>query len=219
MALTFPLTLDQFWATLPIAGMPVLKLPQMTAFNRTAGGDLLPYQTGVRLWTGSVALTRLYYEKAERIAALMSLLAQGGSSFLVCPIPRIGPQSDPAGSILGVSTPTIQALNVNNRELSVQGLPAGYVLSAGDYLSFPYQTPARQAFHQVVVGGVANGAGLAANIEVTPQIRPGVIVGASVTLKRPVMKAVLDPGIFDQGNMARVFTTGQSFAFQQTLRA
>lgn len=218
MALTFPLTLAQFFDDLCISEAS-FDLDEAMQVNRTSGGEILTGATGTRLWYGEVMLHAHRKVDAEEISAKISVLRQAGRPFLVTPYGKAFPRLDPTGSILGVSAVTIQSVNANNRDITLQGLPVGYVLSAGDFLSFLYgSSPVRYALHQIAVGGTANGSGVA-TVEVSNFIRSGATAGIAVTLKNPVCKAVVRPGSFQPGSTRwRRWNTGMSFSFQQTLR-
>lgn len=134
---------------------------------------------------------------------------------------RPNPLLDPTGSILGVATVTILALGGDARELSLAGLPAGYTLSRGDYLSFSYTSLAvtRQALHRVVDATVvANGSGQAALFEVEPFIRPGTVAGAAVILKKAFCKAVKVAGSTTPNTGRSSLSEGLGFDWVQSLR-
>lgn len=71
-------------------------------------------------------------------------------------------------------------------------LPAGFVMSVGDYLAFDYNSGISRALHRVVAGGTADTNGVLA-IEVRPQIRAGWS-GSSVQLATPSGKFLVLPG-------------------------
>ena len=128
-----------------------------------------------------------------------------------------GPIADRDHSLLGAAVPKIATLDSNNREMTVKGLPAGYVISQGDLLGFTYGTsPIRYAFHRVVTGGIANGLGITPDIEVIPFIRPGAQVNAVLTLGDPVLKAKLTNA--EYGNSRSIISEGGSMSWTQTLR-
>lgn len=216
MALTFPLQLDQFLEGLRVR-LSELEPTDNTIVSRTRGGEQLTAEVGNVLWRGSAELTDYYHADADAIRAKLAILRRAGASFFVRPTHRIGPIKDPKGLILGGAAPNLQSVSANNREIRIAGLPAGYVISPGDYLSFAYGTsPVRYAFHHVVTGGTANASGLTPLIELTPHIRPGSIVGAQISLVRPQFKAVLaaKPGY---GALRPLLTGGMGFEFIQTL--
>lgn len=192
-------------------------LPSSLVITRSAGGDVMRSDRGARLWRVNCAMPPLRNADAAEVRAMMHYLRGAGTTCVVRPKPNPYPAYDPDGTILGASAVTIYDLIAGNRELRLQGLPAGYVLTPGDYLSFNYGTdPIRYAFHQIVVGGTTAGTGITPNIEVVPPIRPGAAVGEAVRLGRPLMKTVVVDG--DIGTSGPRITDGMSLTLQQTLR-
>jgi hypothetical protein len=219
MALTYPLSIATF-ADILLVRRSTFHLPEQVQMDRTAGGEQLTADMGERLWQGEIELGTLLRTETGRIEVLVDLLRPAGRSFMLYDHRRAYPLLDPTGSILGASTPTILALGGDPRELSLAGLPAGYTLSAGDYLAFSYgTTPVRFALHRVVPQTVvANGSGQTAVFEVTPAIRPGAAAGAAVTLKKPACKAVLIAGSTVAATGRQALTEGLGFEWVQSLR-
>lgn len=217
MALTYPLSRTNFMDILPI-GEQSHNLPDSMELNRTGAGEQLAADLGDRLWQGKFTLGRLMRTEAGRPEVLIDLLRQAGRSFLVYDTRRSAPLLDPIGTILGASTPTIHTLSGDPRELRITGLPASYVLSPGDYLSFTYgSSPLRYALHRVVATTTAV-AGLTPLFEVTPPIRSGAVTGAAVTLLKAHCKAVILAGSAEPGVGRRTITEGISFGYVQSLR-
>ncbi|MDE2250394.1 MAG: hypothetical protein KGL25_03195 [Gammaproteobacteria bacterium] len=255
MALTFPLSLTDFWGKLPIASF-TFELGESVNTSKTAAGEVIVADLGSRLWSGSAILTPQYNEDAAATAALISVLRQGGRYFFAVPAHHPAPTSDPDGSVLtafiaqqptlslnfgansygidpsGTGSPAIASLSSDGRSLSITGLPAGYVLSPGDFLSFTYlSSPTRYALHQIVGGATADSTGTTALMEVTPSIRTGAAVGSPVTLVNPYMKAIVTPGRGKMGVSSGIITGSyesragisrgsmfSTFDFMQTLR-
>ncbi|WP_417627078.1 hypothetical protein [Pararhodobacter aggregans] len=216
MALTFPLSLEAFFARLPVTEC-TFHLPANVSVSRTRGGGIRTATRGVRLWTGQIVIPPRRFAQAAGIEALISVLTEAGRSFLAHPLPLWAPISDPSGALLAGSSPVIYALQEGGRELRIAGLPVGFALTSGDMLGWTYgSNPTRYALHQVVTPAIAAGTGITPLVEVTPPIRPGATTGTSVTLVKPPVKAVLIPG---QGskNRRRVFTEGLTLDFIQTL--
>lgn len=216
MALTYPLSLAQFFETLPFAEGSQLFLPPNLAYNQTAGGDRSSYSLGRRLWVGKAVLPPLYHARAEALEAMISALSEPGAEFLARHPFRIGTFADPMGAILGAASPTLQAVAANNKDVTIQNLPAGYQLSAGDLLSFLIGT--RRIFSRVVVGGQASAAGVL-TVEVTPTVLPGWSAGVAVSLRKPTFRATLDPINLQYANLNTLIAAGLSFTFTQTMRA
>lgn len=215
MALVFPLALATFIDTLLVEDVSC-DLPELIEQSRTAGGEQLTADLGERLWTGRVGLGRMVRTEVGRPETLIQVVKQG-RTFNVYDRRRPNPLLDPTGAILGAASVTILALGGDPRELSLAGLPAGYTLSSGDYLSFAYGT--RQALHRVVdTTVVANGSGQTALFEVIPAIRPGAAVAAPVALKKAFCRAVMVAGSASPSTGRSTLYEGLGFDWVQTLR-
>jgi len=219
MALSYPLTLATFADTLLCARV-TCDLPEMVEQSRTAGGEQLMADMGERLWTGRIDLGKMVRTEIGRREVLIQVVKQG-KTFQCYDRRRLYPLLDPTGSILGASAVTILALGGDPREMSLAGLPVGYTLSAGDYLSFAYTSLSvtRQALHKVVdTTVVANGSGQTSLFEVVPPIRPGAAAAAAVTLKKPFCKAVMVAGSASPSDGSSTVYEGLGFDWVQTLR-
>lgn len=219
MALSFPLTTANFMDLLQVSQMR-MDTPEQVEINQTGGGEILRADLAPMLWQGEVRLAVQTRKEAADPDVLLDLLRPAGRSFYAYDTRRPAPLLDPKGLILGANTPTIYSLVAGGRELRLQGLPAAYVLSRGDYLAFDYGTaPIRRALHRVVDKTVvAAGTGITPVFEVTPALRAGASAGAWVQLVKASCKAVLMPGSVDKGTSLRVITRDMMFQFQQTLR-
>ena len=216
MALTFPLALNQFFNGLPISqGSP--ELLDAYQISETAGGEMLSAAIGNRLWQLEVAIATRSYAEGEQIKAKLDVLRYPGRSLLVHSFPLIAPQADPKGVQLGSAIPRIQSVASNNREITISGLPIGYVLTPGDFLSFTYgSNPTRYAMHQIAVGGTANSGGVV-TVEISYFVASGWSANAAITLIKPVFKAVLKPGAA-MGTSGATRTDGIKFTLIQTFR-
>lgn len=220
MPLTYPLPIATFADSLLVAEASC-ELPEQLAQSRTAGGEQLTADLAERLWTGRIAIAPQQKHEVGQQEVLVSLLGQAGRTFLMYDRRRPNPLLDPTGSILGAASVTILALGADPRELSLTGLPAGYTLSRGDYLSFAYTSLAvsRQALHRVVDATVvANGSGQTALFEVEPFIRPGAVAGAAVTLRKAFCRAVKVAGSGTPNTGKSSLSQGLGFDWVQTLR-
>lgn len=219
MALSFPLSLASFADLLPVQAYSC-DLPERVQQSTTAGGEQLTADMAERLWTGRVNLGPMTRLEVGRPEVLIQVLKQG-HAFHMLDGRRKYPLLDPTGSVLGAASVTILALGGDPRELSLTGLPVGYTLSAGDYLSFAYTdlSITRQALHRVVAATVvANGSGQTALFEVLPAIRSGAVAGAAVTLKKPYCKAVMVMGTATPSTGRSTLYEGVGFDWVQSLR-
>lgn len=215
--LNFPLQLADFWATLRVASFEALRLGGGLQGQATGGGEVITARTGQRLWEGDVTLAAGADHAA--VEALLKVLQDPGRSFMIEAHDRPFPLRDPNGALLGATTPIIASLPVGGRSMTISGLPAGYVLTPGDYISFTRGSPARHELVEVVTGAVANGSGVTPEFEVTPGIRPGTTTSTAVRLARPQFRAMIVPGSVKLSTIgpARGPRPGPSFSFRQTL--
>lgn len=218
MALSFPLTLAEFFDTLPIKSVS-FDLGESIEMSQTEAGEILTAEMGPRLWRATVNIRVGQYAEIEQVKAKINLLRYPGRSLLVHKIPLKAPQYDPTGTVLGSSAVLLHTVQSNNREIRLNGLPVGYEITVGDCLSFTYgSNPVRYAMHQVATNAVADGSGLTNLFEVTPFIEPGFVLNSAVTLIKPKFKAILVPGSFNPGESGSKFTDGVSFEVIQTMR-
>ncbi len=216
MPISWPLPTSEFIDLLPIKSLT--SRPGRAASSSEAGdGSVLYHQRGARLWQGQITLDLDFHDVWASVDATLSLLEEPGASFLFKDPRMTGPIADPQKTILGSAVAVIAALSNNAHELSLSGLPAGYILQRGDLLGFTYGAdPTRHAYHRVFAGGVANLAGELADLAVVPKIRKGAQIGAPVTLGDPVLKATLKQS--DYGSSRATVSEGGSFEWVQTLR-
>lgn len=216
MALTFPADLATFFAAIcPIS--TTFQLGEAALVNQTGGGEVIRSDYGTRLWSGTVTLAPEKPVAIESIMALIRVLQDSRASFLVYPRHKKNPTG---GGALSEPIGAINSLPTNNRLITLKGLPASYVITRGDFLSFTYSSsPTRYAFHQAVESITANGSGVTGQFEVVPPIRPGAAVDDAVQFNRPRLKAVMVPGSLSISELPkRGFADGATFAWRQTLR-
>ena len=215
-ALTFPLTLAQFFDLLPVEAL-TFEPSEAIEIDETVGGEVLKADLGAALWTGRLDLTAMTWDEALDLEPLINLLRRPGASFMVADPRRPGPRLDPGGVFLGSSAVKVAAIGASMREIAFKGLPSGYQLSRGDRFSFSYgSNPARHALHELVAPTFAPGAATGL-VEVSPPLRQGVAVDADVQLIWPRCKAVLRGGA-KAGTSREVITQDASISWVQTLR-
>lgn len=216
--MSFPLSIADFMGRLPIAKAS-FEIPESLEISETDGGDLLTADIGTRLWQGEVTLGKITRAEDADAITLIDVL-RAGRTFLAYDVRRPWPRADMNGLFLGTAAVVINALESNNRQLSLSGLPAWYELRRGDYLGFDYgANPTRRALHKVVdISVAADVSGVTPSFEVVPNIRAGAIAGSAVRLMRPYCTAIIVPGSVNTGTGAATLTEGASFAWRQTLR-
>lgn len=218
MAISFPLSIEQFADRLAITEVK-WRLQEQQEYSGLGSGEVLAADLGPSLWMGDVRLAVGYHDDVADIQAMVETLDGSINSFFLYDPRKTFPRDDPDGSKLGASVPRIYVIGANNKSLALKGLPNGYVLSRGDFLSFDYGTnPVRRAFHRIVETVTAGSNGNTIEFEVRPHLRPGVVMDLAVTLVKPAAKVIMVPNTFDPGAGRAVVTDGMSFQVVQTLR-
>jgi hypothetical protein len=217
MSFIFPLQLNEFTEGLRVNSQD-FDLSESLRATEDGGGRMLVSEDGPRFWQGSVTIATDTHADQDRAQALAQVMRSAGASFMIGNLKRKFPKADPAGSILGAASVTLSSPVAGADTVSLAGLPSGYVLTAGDYLSFQYgAADEKTALHQVTVGGAAAPDGTLI-VGVVSRVRPGVFDGAAVTLIGAACKAIIVPGSFKAGRIGLAATSGFSFSFRQTLR-
>lgn len=209
MALSYPLIASVFADKIGMLNVR-WQLKRQDEISGLGNGQILAAELGPPLWMCEIELEPAYHEDADEIQALIEALDGSMNTFYMHSQWHKYPKLDPWGTILGSSTPTIHTVGANMKSMRIQGLPNGYQLSVGDFLSFDYS--GRRAFHRVVEAATAATGGITGTFEIRPHFRTGVAVGQSVTLKKAAMKAIIVPDSFDPGDIQAMMTTGMSFA-------
>lgn len=218
MAITFPMSTAAFMSLLPIRSI-TFDLPEAVEISETGGGEILPALLGVRLWQGEIELGPMEPDEAASALSLIDVARGGGASFMMHDVSRPGPRNDLKGTILGAAAPTLAAVAANNREVQLAALPVGYVIRQYDYLAFSYgSNPTRFGLHRAAATVTAVAGGSTGWLEVVPNIRPGALVGAAVTLLKASCKAIIVPGSVQPGRRTSRMTEGVAFKWRQTLR-
>ncbi len=150
------------------------------------------------LWRARIQCAALTHREDRQAMALIGDIEDQIGTFYVWKPNAPYPYADPTGAVLGASAVKINSVNADNRRLSLKWLPAGYVLTRGDFVAFDYGSAPSRALHQVVDATVtANGSGVTPQFFVTPQIRPGAAANNVVSLALPAAEMRIVPGGYD----------------------
>jgi hypothetical protein len=183
--------------------------------SRTAAGRTIVKDLGGPLWRAEMTTRPYRHSEAARIEAMFQSLDGAIGTFEAWDLRKCFTVHDPSGS-LNTGAVAIAALGVDGRSLSLDGLPAGYVMTPGDYLSFDYGAGPSRALHRIMEDAAADAAGLTPVFEVRPHIRPGASVNAAVRLEKPAAIMALEPDSFE-ASMSSVATTVIRFSALQVL--
>jgi len=167
------------------------------------------------LWWGSFEGRQLTHAQAAEVEALVEAMEGSIETFFAWNPARWYPIADHQGATLGAATVRIHTVGGDNRSLRLRGLPAGYVLTRGDLLSFDYGAGSSRACHRVVeASAIADGAGVTPLFDVRPHIRVGAEVDAVVSLIRPGPEMRIIPGTYEPAFVDRRFASIRFEAIQ-----
>ena len=217
MPITFPRSHGQFLDLLPVLEATRPRLTEQVTQSRARAGQIERTDIGDRLWYGRITVQPDEQGQTDQLYSQVHLLTEAAGSFLWYRKARLGPQGDPTGSILGAATPTLGAVSGDLRDLTINGLPANYILRAGDMLSFQYGSgPVRYALHEVVVQRQATVGGQITLLSVAPLVAPGWGAGSAITLVRPTCKAIIVPESLDPSKDFNRMATSFTFDWLET---
>jgi hypothetical protein len=177
MTLSFPIDILADFPGLTTRFEPV----PMEEVEPMRGGRQISKDIGPTLWELDVESKRLLPSELKfwkaRLLSLQGETFRGYDKTARYPIayPR---GSWPAGGAFDGEA--VLANVTDNKVVTLSGLPAGYVGSVGDTISFPYGADS-QALHMVMEAFVADGGGNSGGFEVRPHVRPGYGLGSPAT--------------------------------------
>lgn len=217
MALALPLS-RQNLADLMLVETVTWSLGTDQELSGIGGGEILAADLGPRRWTAQCSTIAADIDTIETLRARFNALDGAIQSFYLFDPRRPNPSTDPTGALLAASTVTIQSIETNRKELTLAGLPAGFVLPASTLLSVTAGAPSRTALLQLVSAVTANGGGVAGPVELRPHLRPWIAATQGVTLLKPVAKVKLVPDSLSVDQVTSV-THRLRFSATQTLAA
>lgn len=211
MAFSFPLSYAQFMKLVPVEE-GAFSLERNDEMSGLGNNQPLHFEVASPLWRFDGTTIPIPNDDAEALAAKFEMLTAPGRDFYIANPRKLGPKNDKSGTILGASTPTIHTLNANNRELRIQGVPPGYVLSDGDMIAWDYGPTGqkRRAMHRLASSVTAASTGITPLFELSTFIRAGAAVNDPVYLAPALMRAKLIPGAY---KAQQVSLTHQVFSF------
>ncbi len=193
MALALPLSRANLSDLLQVATVD-WTLSENQELSDLGGGETLAADLGPRLWLADCTSIEADIDTIEALRARANTLDGAIQSFYLHDARRPFPATDPTGTLLAAANVTISSIEVNRKELTFTGLPAGFVLPAGTLFSVTAGNPSRTALMQLAAAVTASGgAGVAGPVEVRPHLRPWIAATQTVTLLKPVAKVKLVP--------------------------
>jgi hypothetical protein len=183
MALTFPYALDFLANCLTGERIP-LTLQRHDEMSGTADGRFWAQRMAGPLWTATYALYSKSAVDAREINAKIHAL-DGMAKTMLWADPYYAPSSS-----VGLGGVTISSIRADRGAIALAGLPAGFVLRAGDFFTVTYAS-GRVYMGAFAEGGTASGSGIIAQRDIYPYLPLNVGNGASVELARPYFKAMV----------------------------
>jgi hypothetical protein len=160
-----------------------------------ASGRVLVKDMGAPLWTLRATTKPLSPNTLDLWRAKLTALENGLQQFWAYPMSRCFPQAYPNGSwptgSAFAGAGALASIASDRKTITLSGLPAGFKLTAGDYIAIG--TPQRD-LHQVMEAATAGVGGITAPFEVRPHIWPDVSPGGVVSVKQPACKMAIVPG-------------------------
>lgn len=161
--------------------------------SRTAGGRTIVKDFGSPLWQAKMQSKRISPNNLDYWRARLKALENGLQTFHGYPLSRSYPilyprGAWPTGASFSGTSAVLNAVNANRKAIAVSSLPAGFVISIGDYVQI-----GTTDLHQAVETATASGGGLTPQFEVRPHIWAGVSSGA-VSVKKPSCLMTVVPG-------------------------
>lgn len=183
--------------------------------GRTTNGVTQVVDYGTPLWRASFQSRSMKPNELSYWRGRMSLLEGGINTFRGYDKSRCYPASDPNGvkinaarqnpslildfiadfSFVGSTSITTEIyFTGSGGTIYLSGLPAGYVLSTGDYISFRHPVTNDQLLTRLASGGVANSAGTTGALEIRPRLPGGTFIAVLAVLVKAWVPMMLVPG-------------------------
>lgn len=187
VAVTFPLNLIDtkvFWTR-------SFRLRVRQEFSRIAGGGAIRKELGSPVWWAQYVSRTLKPSEIDIYRSRLDLLEGGMQKFYGLNPSRCRPILYPSSNNVFPDfsgTGSLLSIAANNKEIAINGLPVGYMISAGDMLQI-----GDTDLYTVGRGAVAETGGIAYDVEVRPHLWTTSTVGLPVKLYRPTCLMAIDP--------------------------
>lgn len=212
MANTFPLSVTAFADKLGIEKVS-WNIRDQREFSGMGSGQTLSAQMGPSLWQATVNLHKRYHEDMAEVEALVQMLIDRSETFYLYDPRKVYPKMDPTGSVLTGYTPKVYSSSPS--QIILKDLPAGFVISTGDFMSFPYAGGGRIALHRAVETVTVDGTGMTPAFDVVPFIQAGLTAETVVSLIKPVMRCAITPGSFQVSSVDALSSAGEFSVVQK----
>jgi hypothetical protein len=177
-------------------GTAHLDLDYVQEVSPTRGGAQNSADLGPALWRLDAQSRRLKASEFRLWKARLASLENGAKTFKGYDLTACYPLAYPRGTwptgLAFDGSGYLAAVNTSNyKELKIGGLPVGYVISEGDFLSFAYGS--FRALHQAMASVTVGGTGISDYVEVRPAIRSGSSLTAALASSPPTDVDLIKP--------------------------
>ena len=217
MALTLPLATADLVDLLRIRDV-AWNLMDQEEVSGLGSGEGLTADLGPKLWEGECTTVDIRTADLEKWKARFHILDGSNNAFYLYNPSVAYPETDPDGTALAGASVTVLAIEANRKEMSLAGLPAGFVVPWGAYASITGGSPSRTALVHLAADATADGTGETGNVEFRPHLRSWITAGMAVTLIKPVAKVKLVPRSLRSESVGQS-TSRLRFTARQTLAA
>lgn len=215
MTLTFPrdMITGRKWRQTRLA------LAQRQELSRTADGRTTARDLGIALWRGVQFMTvPMPRDNADLVMADFQSLRGAINSFYLYDVARQLPVAMSSEGQFDLSSVTVSSVSGSRDALALTGLPVGFVMTSGDYLSVQTAIGGRELFRVVNARqGEYDGLGTTPLMEVEPHVRVSVAPGDVVDLVRPLVEMRLEPQTLDDP-MIGILHKAITFSAVQVIR-
>lgn len=183
--------------------------------TRSIGGLVYKAARGPKIWQGEIATSAMTYAQHAEVSGIIDRIRTVGTFFLFSPAKNARPAAYKAGDALNAVQ--VNGTQVAGFSLKLKGLPANYVLTAGDCLSFVLTGAHR--LYRITANAQANASG-----QVTVSLHTPLNSGAlpagnlAVTLISPRVTCVYSDGSLNPGRSNLSHVSGFTFNFSQVFR-
>ncbi len=179
--------------------------------STSAAGRTYVKDLGPALWTATHTSRALKPTELEEWRARLEALAGTQQTFLGYSLARCWPTAYPRGTWptggAFSGTAALAVIAPDRKTIQVDGLPAGFRLTVGDLIRI-----GASDLHRLRQAALAGGGGETGDFEIWPNLWPGVIAGAAVSVRRPHCLMTVVPGSVSA--LADMATGRGTIAFQ-----
>lgn len=168
--------------------------------SRNRAGSMKVYDMGRPIWKAAYVSVAMTHDDCIEIEAALNSMIGAVGTFYARDTRRDLPRAYPTGVF--TDTSTVASIGGDGSSLALQGLPANFKISAGDY--FRITVSGQPYIFQAQESVTASAGGVSAAFACMSGYHPAITVGAAVRFKYPYCLMRIEPGSVqfnDNGNI------------------